>query len=60
LNSAFFCRALISKEGRKAMAMTRWVDLNPERLQYQIIFADDALPSDEIAKAKAFVTEGHQ
>lgn len=48
----------ISKEGRKAMAMTRWVDLNPERLQYQIIFADDALPNDEIAKAKAFVTEG--
>lgn len=49
----------VSKEGRKAMAMTRWVDLNPERLKYQIIFADDALPNDEIAKAKAFVTEGH-
>jgi hypothetical protein len=50
----------VSKEGRKAMAMTRWVDLNPERLKYQIIFADDALPNDEIAKTKAFVTEGHQ
>ncbi|MDF1580937.1 MAG: DEAD/DEAH box helicase family protein [Desulfuromonadales bacterium] len=50
----------VSKEGRKAMAMTRWIDLNPERLKYQIIFADDALPNDEIAKAKAFVTEGHQ
>jgi hypothetical protein len=49
----------VSKEGRKAMAMTRWVDLNPERLKYQIIFADNALPNDEIAKAKVFVTEGN-
>ena len=45
----------VSKEGRKAMALTRWVGLNPERLKYQIIFADEALPSDEIATAKAFV-----
>jgi hypothetical protein len=50
----------VGNEARKAMAMTRWVDLNPERLKYQIIFADDALPNDEIAKAKAFVTEEHQ
>lgn len=49
----------VSKEGRKAMAMTRWVDLNPERLKYQIIFADDAPPNNEIAIAKAFVTEGN-
>jgi hypothetical protein len=46
----------VSNEGRKAMALTRWTDLNPERLKYQIIFADTALPADELEKAKAFVT----
>lgn len=50
----------VSDEGRKAMALTRWTDLNPERLKYQIIFADAALPTDEVEKAKAFVTEGVQ
>lgn len=45
----------VSKEGRKAMALTRWTDLNPDRLQYQIIFADAALPADQVAKAKTFV-----
>lgn len=48
----------VSIEGRKAMALTRWVGLNPDRLKYQIIFADDGLPDNEIAKAKAFVKEG--
>ena len=30
-------------EGRKAVAITRWEKLNPERLTYQILFADEAL-----------------
>jgi hypothetical protein len=59
INSELVSGKAVSNEARKAMAMTRWVDLNPERLKYQIIFADDALPNDEIARAKAFVTEGH-
>jgi len=50
----------VSNEGRKAMAITRWTDLNPDRLKYQMIFADSSLPSDELARAKAFVTEGNQ
>lgn len=48
----------VSNEGRKAMALSRWTTLNPDRLKYQIIFADAALPAEEVAKAKAFVTEG--
>jgi hypothetical protein len=60
INSEMESGKAVGNEARKAMAMTRWVDLNPERLKYQIIFADDALPNDEIAKAKAFVTEEHQ
>ncbi len=50
----------VSNEGRKAMALSRWTTLNPDRLKYQIIFADAALPADEVAKAKAFVTEGNR
>ena len=50
----------VSTEGRKAMALSRWTTLNPDRLKYQIIFADSALPADEVAKAKAFVTEGNK
>jgi hypothetical protein len=42
------------------MALSRWTTLNPDRLKYQIIFADAALPADEVAKAKAFVTEGNK
>ncbi len=49
----------VSKEGRKAMALSRWTTLNPDRLKYQIIFADTALPADEVAKAKAFVIVGN-
>lgn len=50
----------VSNEGRKAMALTRWTDLNPDRLQYQIIYADTTLPANDLAAAKAFVIEGNQ
>ncbi len=30
-------------EGRKVVAMQRWADLNPDRLSYQLLFADSAL-----------------
>lgn len=30
------------EQGRKAMAVRRWVDLNPDRLRYQIVFAGTA------------------
>jgi len=33
----------ITLEGRKAVAIKRWEQLNPDRLSYQVLFADDAL-----------------
>ena len=33
-------------EGRKAVAIKRWEQLNPDRLSYQVIFADEALHDD--------------
>ena len=51
-------RSAVSNEGRKAMAITRWTDLDPERLKYQIIFADPVMPTEDLDKVKAFVTEG--
>jgi type III restriction enzyme len=42
--------------GRKAMATTRWVGLNPERLKYQLIFTNtDTVARDQLAEARAFV-----
>jgi type III restriction enzyme len=32
-----------TREGRKAVALKRWERLNPERLSYQVLFADTAL-----------------
>ncbi len=45
----------VSLEGRKALAVTKWVNLNPDRLQYQLIFASDTPPADELARARAFI-----
>jgi len=32
-----------SREGRKAVALKRWEELNPNAPHYQVIFADTAL-----------------
>jgi len=50
----------VSNEARKAMALTRWTDLNPDTLKYQIIYADTGLPANELTAVKAFVIEGNQ
>jgi hypothetical protein len=43
-------------EGRKAVAARRWVDLNPERLQYEMVFTDsDAVAFNQVQSAKDFV-----
>lgn len=34
--------------GTKAMAMRKWENLNPEKLKYQIIYADSTVPFDEL------------
>ena len=60
INSELKSGKAVSNEGRKAMALTRWTNINSDRLKYQIIFADTALPANDLAAAKAFVIEGMQ
>ncbi|MBC8420010.1 MAG: DEAD/DEAH box helicase family protein [Desulfobacterales bacterium] len=44
--------------GRKAIAMKRWVDLNPEHLQYEMIFTpSDAISVNQTLKVRDFVEE---
>lgn len=46
----------VTTEGRKAVALKRWEKLNPDRLKYQMIFADgDVIPYDKLKEARAFV-----
>ena len=48
--------ALLSVEGRKAMALRQWERLNPDRLQYQLVFAREAtLSYDDTRGAREFV-----
>jgi type III restriction enzyme len=48
--------AVLTVEGRKAMALQRWVDDNSQRLQYDLIFAKSApIPFNKIKTAKQFV-----
>lgn len=45
-------------KGRKAMAVRKWEDLDPERLKYEIIFAKgDSVAYDRLKPAKDFVEE---
>jgi hypothetical protein len=47
--------AAVTTEGRKAVALKQWEHLNPDRLKYQIIFADgDVIPYDKLKEARAF------
>jgi type III restriction enzyme len=47
------------EKGAKAMAVQRWADLNPDRLQYEIYFAPrDMVPHDALESARAFVGGG--
>ena len=36
----------VTKEGRKALALRRWTQLNPDRLKYELIYADKSLAQD--------------
>ena len=44
-----------SAEGRKAVALKRWEDLNPEVLCYEVVFAGDTLAVDALDRTRAFV-----
>ncbi len=51
--------AVLTTEGRKAMALQRWVDDNPDRLRYGLIFTKSApIPFNKIRAAKEFVEKG--
>jgi hypothetical protein len=40
------------RDGRKAMALRRWENLNPDTLKYQMIFADDTVPFSDLDTAQ--------
>lgn len=44
-----------SKEGRKAVALKRWENLNPDTLQYEVIFANDELATNALDNAAQFI-----
>lgn len=49
---------LDGENGRKALALRRWENLNPDRLKYQMIFTDsDQVTADQIGRAVDFVHE---
>lgn len=44
------------EQGRKALALRKWEDLDPERLRYEMIFVPgDTVPYDRLANARAFL-----
>ena len=46
------------EKGRKAMAVRKWEDLNPDRLRYEMIFTDiDTIPANSLKEAREFVGE---
>lgn len=47
--------APISKEGRKAVALQRWEDLNPGVLHYRVVFANGTLHQDALEAVRDFL-----
>jgi len=47
-----------SAEGRKAVALKRWEDLNPDRLAYHVMFADTALHDEGKKVVRDFILGG--
>lgn len=44
-------------EGRKAVALKRWQELNPDELAYEVVFADSVpLPANALDVTRAFLT----
>lgn len=44
-----------TKEGRKAVALQRWQDLNPDVLHYKVVFANGTLHADALKAVQAFL-----
>jgi hypothetical protein len=52
-------KAPVTVEGRKALAVKKWEDLDPARLKYEIIFVPgDSVPHDKMQPARKFIQEG--
>ena len=48
------------ENGKKAMALRRWENLNPDRLRYQMIFtATDTVTADQTQEAMRFAEEAN-
>lgn len=46
------------ENGRKAMAMRKWQDLNPDRLRYEIIFTPtETVAADQLKKIREFIEQ---
>ena len=45
----------ITAEGRKAVALKRWEELNPDILHYSVIFADESISENALDETRAFV-----
>jgi hypothetical protein len=48
-----------TQEGRKAVALKRWEQLNPERLSYHVMFADTALLDEGKKLVRDFICQKH-
>ncbi|MCA9220875.1 MAG: hypothetical protein KDA71_11140, partial [Planctomycetales bacterium] len=46
-----------TKEGRKAVALKRWTQLNPDQLKYQFVFASTTLPSGATDETLTFARQ---
>jgi hypothetical protein len=45
--------AVDGEDGRKALAVRRWVDLNPDRLQYEMVFtSSDGVSLNQVREVK--------
>ncbi len=48
----------VTQEGRKALALRKWTNLNPDRLKYQLAFVrEESVPYDALRTAYEFVEE---
>ncbi len=45
----------VSVEGRKAVALKRWEELNPDTLRYSLVFADSHVSEDALTETRDFI-----
>jgi hypothetical protein len=52
--------SVVGENSKKAMALRRWENLNPDRLRYQMIFtATDTVTADQMQEAMRFAEEAN-